>query len=244
MKKARPPAIILMKPQLGENIGTTARAMRNFGFSELHLAAARPGWSRAKARASAAGGAALLSQLQTHETLEEALAPFGFVLATSARPRALAKPVHAPDEAIDALFEAQRTVRAAILFGPERTGLSNADLDLCDAIVMIPADSVFPSLNLAQSALLLCYLWRQKSLSPPPPRPSLPPPLASKEEILGFFEHLEGELDRENYFHPPERRAAMVRNLRTLFQRCSPSSAEIRALRGIVAALARRRNRG
>ena len=236
-----PPDIILVRPQLGENIGTAARALHNFAFKRLHLVAPRPAWSRAKAQSAAAGGASILERRLIHEKLEDALASFRFVLATSARPRALAKPVLNPEKAISELLKNQKKGKTAILFGPERTGLSNHELDLCDAIVTIPANPLFPSLNLAQSVLLLAYLWHQKTQSPQPPKASQPPQSpASKKELLDFFLHLERELDAVNHFHPPERRDVMIRQIRTLFLRGAPSGEEIRALRGIISGLARR----
>jgi tRNA/rRNA methyltransferase len=243
------PAVILVRPQLAENIGAAARAMANFGLEDLRLVAPRDAWPNPQARAAAAGANGIIDDAIAHATLVEGLSGLHWVCATTARQRDLTKPVLTPADAITEII--RRTgegQRCGILFGPERTGLEQSEIADADAIVMAPVNPTFASLNLAQAVLLLAYEWiRQtgggtlgrvttyetaitsglKTRSPP----------ATKEQLLGFFEHLEGELDRMGFLHPPHRRAVVVANLRSMFTRLSPSEQEIRTLRGIVKAL-------
>ena len=237
--QSKPPAIILLAPQLGENIGTAARAMHNFGLRDLRLVAPRPGWSQAKARAAAAGGASLLDSARIYGRLEEAVADLNMVLAATARPRDMNKTVLAPQEAMGRLFAQPRP---GILFGPERSGLDNAACALCDALVCIPANPSFSSLNLAQSVLILAFHWFAGQHGAGETRTSfrqgeIP---GRKDDLMRLFAHLEEELDRVDFFHPPAKRAIMVRNVRNIFHRAGLSDAEIRAMRGIIAALAGR----
>ena len=246
-KPAAPgPAVILVAPQLGENIGTTARAMLNFGLTDLRLVRPRDGWPNERAKAAASGADIVLDGVQLFDRTEEAVAGLDYVVATTARPRDLVKPVLTPQTAAARMREAfAGGGRAGLLFGPERTGLDNDDIALSDATMMVPVNPAFASLNLAQCVLLMAYEWHKagdvtpaEQISYQQTRP------ANKEELVGFFEHLEGELDRRGFLKPPEKKPSMIRNLRNMFQRAGLTEQEIRTLRGVVAALTRRIPRG
>ncbi len=239
-RRLKPPAVILIGTQLGENIGMTARAMHNFGLSDLRLVAPRPGWSQAKAQAAAAGGLQVLDAARRFATLQHAVQDLNYLIAATARSRDMNKEVLPPPQAIDKIFTQPVS---GILFGPERSGLDNAAIALCDAIVSIPANPAFSSLNLAQAVLLLAFHWftaahgkgeatisfRQNAV------------LAKKTDLVGLFDHLETELEAAGFFHPVAKRAIMIRNIRSIFHRAGLSDAEIRALRGIIAALAHKK---
>lgn len=245
------PAIILVEPQLGENIGAAARAMANFGLRDLRLVSPRDGWPNEAARSAAALAVGIVDNALIFPTLAAAVADLHYLAATTARPRFLAKSVVAPDSAAAAMFERRRAgLRCGILFGKERSGLENSDIALADVIVTAPVDPAFPSLNLAQSVLLLAYEWRKlvdpRSLG----RQGQGAPLsagerfkastpAERHELLGFFEHLERELDACGFLFPPEKRETMVNNIRSMFARMAPTAQEVRTLRGIVANLRR-----
>jgi tRNA/rRNA methyltransferase len=245
------PAIILVEPQLGENIGAAARAMANFGLRDLRLVAPRDGWPNEAARASAAAAVEIVDRATVYSALAAALADLHYTAATTARSRFLAKPVLAPDSAAAEIFARKAAGwRCGILFGKERTGLENADIAVADVIVTAPVDPAFASLNLAQSVLLFAYEWR-KLIDPASLGRQLPDaPLgagqrfkasrpAERHELLGFFEHIERELDACGFLFPPEKRETMVNNIRTMFARMAPTEQEVRTLRGIVANLRR-----
>jgi tRNA/rRNA methyltransferase len=245
------PVIILVEPQLGENIGAAARAMANFGLRELRIVSPRDGWPNEQARASAALAVEIVDRAALYSRIEEAVGDLHYVAATTARSRFLAKPVLSPDGGAREVFERQNAgLRCGILFGKERTGLENSDVALADAIITAPVDPAFASLNLAQAVLLIAYEWRKmvdpKSLGrqlPDAPKgagqrfkASRP---AERHEMIGFFEHLERELDECGFLFPPEKRETMVNNIRSMFARMAPTEQEIRTLRGIIANLRR-----
>jgi len=246
------PAIILVRPQLGENIGAAARAMANFALSELRLVAPRDGWPNATARTFASGANAVVDAARVDPTFDDAIGDLNYVVATTARPRDMAKPVFTPETAATELRARLASgERCGILFGPERTGLENDEVARADAVVIAPVNPKFASINLAQAVLLVGYEWfksgtpdrlgrvtQTDGLGAPGPqlRKSRP---ASKAEMLGFFEHLERELDASGFLKPPEKRPNMVRNLRTMFERMEPTEQEVRSLRGVVASLTR-----
>ena len=245
------PAIILVEPQLGENIGAAARAMANFGLRELRLVKPRDGWPNEAARASAALAVEIIDGAVLYDSVADAIADLNYLAATTARSRFLAKPVLAPDGAAAAIFRQQEAgLQCGILFGKERTGLENADVALADVIVTAPVDPGFASLNLAQSVLLFAYEWR-KLVNPQSLGRQLPDaPLgagprfkasrpAERHELLALFEHLERELDACGFLFPPEKRETMVNNIRTMFTRMAPTEQEVRTLRGIIANLRR-----
>lgn len=246
------PAVILMEPQLADNIGMVARAMANFGLDDLRLIAPRDGWPNEKARIAASGANYVIDEASSYLTLENALGDLTYVVATTARQRPLKKPVLTPEEAIAALRERiQRGERCGILFGRERNGLETSELANADALIMIPVNSRFASLNLAQAVLLLGYAWMRESGQASLGRvTTYEKPLsgglnlgddifATKEEMYGFFDHIESELDRLGFFNPIEKRPSVVQNLRTMFTRMALTQQEVRSLRGIVATLAK-----
>jgi tRNA/rRNA methyltransferase len=254
--RAAPPAVILVTPQLGENIGFAARAMANFGLADLRLVAPRDGWPNDKARAAAAGAAFLVDQARVYQSVELAIGELNFVLAATARPRELVKTVLSPESAARALRErGLRAERTGVLFGPERSGLDNDTIALADAIITAPVNPDFASLSLPQAVLLFGYEWlKGESAAPPLGRvtgfdgpategiafPGTRP--ATRAELFGLFEHLEAELDHAGFLYPAEKRPSMVRNIRNMFHRMGASEQDIRTWRGIIASLARARH--
>jgi len=238
------PLVILNEPQLAENIGAVARVMANFGLSQLRLVRPRDGWPQPRAWASASGADWPLDGARVFDTLEAAIGDLRLVLATTARPREAMLPVITPREAAARLADAAaRDWPSALLFGGERAGLGTADIALCHAIVTIPIDPRFHSLNLAQAVAITAYEWRLTRDAGPPPRFAEAPAPADQATVLGFYGQLEDELEAAGFFHPPEKRASMVRNLRVAFGRAALSDQEVRTLRGVVTALARGRGR-
>jgi tRNA/rRNA methyltransferase len=251
------PAFVLVRPQLADNIGMTARAMANFGLEELRLVEPRDGWPNEKARIAASGANVIIDGVEAFASLGEALADMHWVCATSARQRDLVKPVLTPEQAVGEMRRRLRSgERCAVLFGPERNGLGSDEVAAADALVMAPVNPYFASLNLAQAVLVLSYEWRKLEgggtlgrvttyeFPLTPGMPSRPGPPATKEELFAFFAHLEGELDAKGFLYPPEKRPSMVHNLRTMFTRMGATQQEIRTLRGIVKALVHGRRRG
>jgi len=237
------PVIILVNPQLGENIGAAARAMANFGLAELRLVEPRDGWPNPVARSNAAKADHVIDGVQVFDSLEEALGDLNFVFATTARQREMLKPVRSPGEAAQTLrHRHSRGEKVGILFGRERWGLESVEVALANEIVTFPVNPAFASLNIAQAVLLMSYEWMRSGGEELPicEPESLP---ARKQDLFGLFDHLEEVLDRENYFRPPHKRATMVENLRNIFQKAELSQQEIHALRGVVATLEGRKTR-
>jgi len=241
------PVIILVRPQLAENIGMCARAMANFGLSEMRLVAPRDGWpqkTRMKKGAfqAAAGATDILDRAQLFETIEAATADLHHIWATTARERGQAKPVQAPSQAMgEAAMRITAGQRVGILYGPERTGLENDDVALASAIITFPVNPQFASLNLAQAVLLNGYEWFRQASGEAPPfvMPEMSPP-ATRETLNAFFDFLEGHLTRARYFWPEKKKPVMVRNLRNIVHRLNPSEQDIRTLRGAVDWLVKR----
>lgn len=239
-----PPAIVLVEPQLGENIGTAARAMANFGLDDLRLVAPRDGWPSEKATAAASGATHVIDRVRVFETTEEAIADLNFVLATTARARGFHRPVLGPEEAAARTLASAGDAVSGVLFGRERWGLTNDEVALADAILTYPVDTRFASLNIAQAVLVFAYEWRRQATASALPfaaQPSAPP--ASKADVLGLCAHLEQALEPTGYFRPPEMRPVMVRNLRTLIQDAGFTETQVHLLRGVVAHLEGRRGR-
>ncbi len=233
-----PPVIVLVETQLGENIGTTCRAMANFGLGELRLVAPRDGWPSDHARRAASRADHVLEAVRVFDTLEAAIGDCAVVLATTARPRDRSVPVLGPDQAAERTIEAGRMgLRTAILFGRERIGLLNDEVALAEAIVTLPVDPRFASLNIAQAVLVVAYEWRRLATRGALPFAARAEPPAPKEALIGLCEQLERALDATGYFRPPEKRPVMVRNLRTILQKGGFSEPEVRTLRGVVSAL-------
>lgn len=239
------PAVILCEPQLGENIGTAARAMANFGLWDLRLVRPRDGWPNEKAVAAASRADHVIERVRVFETLEEAIADLKLVLATTARSRDMQKEVIGPDIA------AQRMVAhvaagqgVGLLFGREKWGLLNEEVALADTIVTLPVEPAFASLNIAQAVLILAYEWRRQSgQAEKLPFGSGLADVAPRNELIGLFEHLEGVLDQTGFFTTPEKKPSMVHNLRTALTRGNFSSQEIRTLRGVISSIDRRHER-
>ncbi|HLJ62509.1 MAG TPA: RNA methyltransferase [Stellaceae bacterium] len=238
------PAIILVEPQLGENIGTTARAMYNCGLTDLRLVRPREGWPSAKATAAASGADPVLAGARLFPRLEEAVSDLRHVFATTARDRFMVKPVVTPREAAAAL----RRFNAAgdstgIVFGPERAGLINDHVALADTVINVPLNPAFSSLNLAQAVLLIAYEWHLAGTPAADPMTTAPTAPAPKEELFRFFEHFEEALDATLFWRTPHSRPMMVRNLRNLFQRAQCTSQELRTLHGVITAFVGPRER-
>jgi tRNA/rRNA methyltransferase len=234
------PAVILVRPQLGENVGTTARAMLNFGLTELRLVAPKCGWPNIKALQAASGATEILNQLRVFARVEDAVADLELLLATTARARDLPQRVVTPAQAGREARAAQaRGSKVGVLFGPERTGLSNDDLVYADAVVSVPLNPAFSSLNLAQAVLLVGYEWFQAGSPPPPPQGTAASRRATKGELAQLVEHLVGELDTAEFFRTADRRQSMVQTLKVIVQRADLHEADVHLLRGVIKALAR-----
>ena len=245
------PVTILVEPQLGDNIGAAARAMWNFGLETLRLVRPRDAWPNERAVAMASGASRVLDGTRLYGSTREAVADLNFVYATTARPRELPKTVMTPARA---MAHAREMIagggRVGVLYGRERTGLENEDVIRANAIVSVPVNPAFPSLNLAQCVLLMSYEWRRQVDAAPEEEAvgghALP---ARAEDVARMLDHLEAELDAARFFWPEEKRAPMVAGLRNLFHRAPLTDQDVRTLRGVIRALAegpkrRRRERG
>ena len=229
------PAIVLVRPQLGENIGKAARAMLNFGLTDLRLVAPRDGWPNPAAGPAASGADMVLERARVFDTVAEAVGDCPFVYATTVRRRGLVVPVVSPEEAA-------REIRgndgpSAILFGAERSGLETDEVAIAGKIVTVPINPQFGSLNLAQAVILIAYEWSKgRALAVPTRNDNLEPP-APHAHLEGLIEQLYESLARVDYFHPPDRTPATKNTIRTILTKARWSSREIQALRGIVRAL-------
>ena len=251
------PSIVLVEPQLGDNIGQAARAMANFGLSDLRLVAPRDGWPNEKALANAAMARTIVENAKVFDTLGEAIGDLHYLAATTARVRYMVKPVMTPETAIRNIEAHTRSGRkCGILFGRERSGLENDEIALADTIVMAPVDPAYASLNLAQSVLLVGYEWRKMTAGDSLGRATLYDgpaqegdpyancEIATRSELMRFFCHIETELTKSGFFKTDFKRASMVRNIRNMFLRVALTSQEVRTLRGIISALTRPRPTG
>ena len=236
------PAIVLVEPQLGENIGMVARAMANFGLSELRLVKPRDGWPSEKARAAASKADHVIDGTKVFETLEAAVADLNFVYATTARERDGFKPVRSPVVAATTLRQRDNAGQATgILFGRERWGLSNEEVALADEIVTFPVNPAFASLNIAQAVLLMSYEWMKSGMEDVSETAFQPPDQrsATKQELFGLFDHIEEALDARGYFRPADKKPKMIDNLRAVLSRRDFTAPEIHILRGVVSSLDR-----
>jgi len=240
------PAIVLVRPQLGVNIGSAARAMLNCGLADLRLVAPREGWPNQHARAAASGADVVLERARVFATLAEAVADLQILYATTARSRDMVKPVFTPRQAVEKIRgEEAEGQSIGILFGPERTGLENDEIALASAAIAVPLNPNYSSLNLAQAVLLVGYEWYQAGIEEPPPaREWTENDIATGESVIAFYEHLEAELDRAGFLYPPEKRAGMILNIRNIFARARLTDQEVRTLRGVIKALVEPRERG
>jgi tRNA/rRNA methyltransferase len=250
------PAVILVNPQLGENIGTAARAMANFALDDLRLVAPRDGWPSEKALAAAAGARHVVERARIYPNCPAAIGDLNCLYATTARPRDMIKEVLSPEGAArdmrDRIGSGQKV---GVMFGRERWGLENDEVALADVIITAPVNPAFASLNIAQAVLLVSYEWYKQSArslgmgtaqSPAIERAGLrmagtrP---ATREELLGLFGHLESELEAAGFFKSPNMRPTMVRNLHNIFHRAGLTEQEVRSLRGVIASLSRAHER-
>ncbi len=237
------PSVILVQPQMGENIGACARAMLNCGLTDLRLVRPRDGWPNEKARASASGADLVIDNVRLYDSTADAVADLEVVFATTVRTRDMIQRFVTPRVAAEemrARYSAGQ--RVGVLFGPERTGLVNDDLTLAQTLITVPLNPSFASLNLAQAVLLIGYEWFQTGDLPPDrfvhfgaTRP------ATKGELVNFFEHLERALDRTGFFTSPEKRPSMVRTLRNALERMEMTEQEVRTFHGVIAALTGKR---
>lgn len=235
---SQPPVIVLVRPQLGENIGKAARAMLNFGLTELRLVSPRDGWPNPSAGPAAAGADVVLDSARVYETLAQAVGDCVNVYATTVRKRGVTKPVVTPEQAASEIHA--EAGRSAYVFGPERSGLETEDVALARAILTVPINPQFASLNLAQAVILCAYEWsKQTGLSQPTVEELLPP--APQDELEGLIGHFERMLDAKNYFWPEPRAEANRLTLRNVLTKPAWNHLEVRTLRGILSTLDRDR---
>ncbi|MEG3172255.1 TrmH family RNA methyltransferase [Sphingomonas sp. ZB1N12] len=240
-----PPVIILVRPQLGENIGKAARAMLNFGLTEMRLVSPRDGWPNPSAGPAASGADIVLQNAKVYDSVAAATADCAQVFATTVRKRGVTKPVVTPEQAATEIHAAPG--RSAILFGPERSGLETDDVAVARTIITVPINPEFGSLNLAQAVILVAYEWSkgltaERELSQPSINPIMPP--APQEELDGMIGQLDAMLMGAGFFHLPDKMQSTRRTLRTLLTKPGWSSQEIRTLRGVLSSLAGKKPRG
>jgi tRNA/rRNA methyltransferase len=241
---APPPVIVLVRPQLGENIGKAARAMLNFGLVEMRLVSPRDGWPNPSAGPAASGADIVLQNAQVYDSVAAATADCAQVFATTVRKRGVTKPVVTPEQAATEIHAAPG--RSAILFGPERSGLETDDVAVARTIITVPINPEFGSLNLAQAVILVAYEWSkgltaERELSQPSINPIMPP--APQEELDGMIGQLDTMLMGAGFFYPPDKIQTTRRTLRTLLTKPGWSSQEIRTMRGVLSSLAGKKPR-
>ncbi|MBC9034070.1 RNA methyltransferase [Sphingomonas sp. JC676] len=228
------PVIVLVRPQLGENIGKAARAMLNFGLTEMRLVSPRDGWPNPSAGPAASGADVVLERATVFESVADAVADCAQVYATTVRKRGVTKPVVTPEEAARDVRAASG--RSAILFGPERSGLDTDDVALARTIITVPINPEFGSLNLAQAVILVAYEWSKGAQLASPPATELEPP-APQDELEGMIGQLEAMLEHSGYYFPPDRVPTTRRTLRTMLTKPGWTSQELRTFRGVLSAL-------
>jgi tRNA/rRNA methyltransferase len=237
------PVFILVRPQMGENIGAAARAMLNFGLSSMRLVAPRDGWPNPRAVAMASGAAgAVLDHAGVFADLPEAIGDCDFVFATTARGRELSKPIYTPQAAMDLAREMiGQGRRVGVLFGAERAGLENEDVARASAIITVPVNPEFYSLNLGQAALLLAYEWARHAVSVAPVQPGLAgTEPATALEVARLGDHYETELEAAGFFFPAQKAPRMKLNLRNMWARVGLTRADVQTLHGMLRQLLRK----
>ncbi|SFE21771.1 RNA methyltransferase [Roseivivax sediminis] len=246
MTDAAQPAFVLVRPQMGENIGAAARGMLNFGLDAMRLVAPRDGWPNPAARAMASGAGRVLDAAEVSDSTAEAVASCHFVLATTARPRGLTVPVYSPEAAmVEARDRIARGERVAVLFGPERAGLENADIARANAVVSVPVNPDYASLNLAQCVLLMAYEWRRATAEVVPHTVEMAGAVwADQAEVDALAAHYESRLEEAGFFFPPEKAESMKRNLRNLWSRMPLTRADAQILHGVLRQMVRWAGRG
>lgn len=239
-----PPAFILVEPQMGENIGAAARAMLNFGLTQMRVVNPRDGWPNERAVAMASGAGRVLDAAARHDTTRAAIADLHYVFATTARPRDLIKPVFTPEQALSKASEmAHKGLKTGILFGPEAAGLQNEDIVQVDAIITVPVNPDFASLNLGQCVLLMAYEWGRQTLRDPQVLPEKSRP-ATQGEIAILTDHFEEKLDKAGFFFPPPKAEHMKLNLRNMLARLPLTLAEVQIFHGMLRQFARWKETG
>ena len=237
-----PPVFILVRPQMGENIGAAARAMLNFGLDRMRVVDPRDGWPSPRAVAMASGAGRVLDGAGLFADVQGAIADCDYVFATTARGRELTKPILTPERAMQVAREmAAQGKRVGVLFGPERAGLENADVVLASAIVTVPVNPDFPSLNLGQCVLLLGYEWRRQTVAVPPEVMELArTTFASGIEVEKLGDHFEERLHTAGFFYPPDKVEGMKQSLRNMWSRLGLTKAEVQTLHGMLRQIAYR----
>ncbi|KRS18194.1 RNA methyltransferase [Roseovarius indicus] len=240
------PAFVLVRPQMGENIGAAARAMWNFGLDRMRIVAPRDGWPNSKAAAMASGAGRLLDEAVLADDLPGALADCTYVFATTARVRGLTKPVYAPERAMQVAAEKiSAGEKVAVLFGPERAGLENEDVARANAIINVPVNPEFASLNLAQCVLLTAYEWRRASGEVEMERTDMGgADWASHLEVEKLADHYEERMEEAGFFFPEHKREGMKINLRNMWSRMPLTGADVRMLHGVLRQMVRWKDRG
>ncbi|MGU3494241.1 RNA methyltransferase [Xanthobacteraceae bacterium A53D] len=233
------PVVVLVEPQLGENIGSAARAMGNFGLSRLRIVNPREGWPNPKANTFSAGADRILDEAQLYPDLRSALADISYAVATTARERGMAKPVLGADQvAQDAAVRLAAGQDVALVYGRERTGLYTEEVSLCDAILTLPVNPAFASLNLGMAVAVTAYEWSKVAsggvLPFAMPDRSVP---AERADLFSFFDHLERELEEAVFFRSAEKAPSTTRNIRNIFHRCELTKQDLATLHGVVTAL-------
>ncbi len=240
------PSFVLVRPQMGENIGAAARAMWNFGLDRMRLVSPRDGWPNPSAVAMASGAGRLLDEARLSDTLAEAISDCTYVFATTARQRDMTKPVFSPEGAMR--LAAEKTAageRIAVLFGPERAGLENDDIAQANAIISVPVNPEFPSLNLAQCVLLTAYEWRRQTEEVVHETIEMAgSDWATGEDTERLAAHYEDRLEEAGFFFPPAKADGMKRNLRNLWSRMALTRADVQMLHGILRQMVRWKERG
>ena len=228
------PSVILVAPQMGENIGAAARVMGNFGLTDLRIVAPRDGWPNPAAETMSAGAFEEGVVTPTlFDTLDEAVADLSYLIATTARQRGMEKPVFTTETAVKALQSAPG--KTGVLFGAEKSGLPNEAVVMCDAILTYPVNTKFASLNLSQAVGVFAHAWAARDAETAPTGTDRPAP---REQLIGMMQHFEDELERAGFFFPPEKKEVMIQNLRNAFTRAGWTTQETRTFRGAIKALA------
>jgi tRNA/rRNA methyltransferase len=229
------PVIVLVRPQLGQNIGKAARAMLNFGLTELRLVSPRDGWPNPTAGPASSGGDMVLEKAKLFDSVAEATADCQHVYATTVRKRGVIKPVMTPAEAAAQIHATAATGRSAILFGPERAGLESDDVALARTIITVPINPAFQSLNLAQAVILVAYEWSKGVTLASPTITDVGVP-ADQQELDGLIVHMETMLERAGYFFPPDKAPTTRRMIRSLLTKPAWNAQEVRTMRGVLSA--------
>lgn len=239
------PAFVLIRPQMGENIGAAARGMWNFGLDRMRIIAPRDGWPNQKAVAMASGAGRLLDEAQIFEDTQSALADCDYVYATTARPRGLTKLVLTPEAAMqDARTRIAEGQKVAVMFGPERSGMENDDIARANAIISVPVNPDFPSLNLAQCVLLTGYEWRREAVDVDASRVDAVGDWAEQIEIEKLSTHYEERLEEAGFFYPEHKAENMKLNLRNMWSRMPMTRADVQMLHGMMRQMVRWKDRG